>query len=168
MAGVLSVFGHIAFYLVLVIGIILTPLGLSGTWVILLSSVIYGWATGFASVTAQTLGVLALIAVALEVIEFLLAVKLAQKLGTPKKASWAAVVGGILGGIWGTMIVPVLGSLIGALAGVFLGATLWEMFQGKSAREVSQAGRGALLGRGGAMVIKTIGAIVMVVIVITA
>jgi uncharacterized protein YqgC (DUF456 family) len=166
MTGVLSVIGYIVFYVALGIGVLLTPLGLSGTWVILIASVIFGWATGFESITAQTLGILALIAVALEVLEYLLAVKLAQKLGTPKQASWAAVAGGIIGGIWGTLIVPVLGSLIGALAGVFLGATIWEMIQGKSPSEVSQAGRGALLGRGGALVVKTIGAIVMVVIVI--
>ncbi len=164
----LSVIGHIAFYMTLGLGVLLTSLGLFGTWLILVASVIYAAATGFTDVTPGVLGILALIAVVLEGLEFLLAVKLAEKMGTGKGASWAALVGAFLGGIWGTFIVPVLGSLIGALAGAFLGASLWEVLQGRSARIAWKSGRGALFGRGGALVIKTIGAVVMAIIVVTA
>jgi len=164
----ISAIGHIVFYLVLAAGVLLTSLGAPGTWVILIASTIYGWATGFTEVTPSVLGVMALIAILLEGIEFLLAVKLAEKMGTGKKASWAAVAGAILGGIWGTGIFPIIGSLIGALAGAFLGAVIYEMLSGKSSREVVKSGKGALIGRGGAVVIKTTGAIIMAVIVIMA
>jgi uncharacterized protein YqgC (DUF456 family) len=164
----LSILGHILFYLALVSGVLLTSLGLFGTWVILVASVIYGWVTGFSEITLQVIGILALIALALEGVEFLLAVKLAEKMGASRKASWAAVVGAILGGIWGTAIFPIIGSLIGALVGAFLAATLLELLRGKSPSEVAKAGRGALIGRGGALVVKTIGAIVMVVIILSA
>ena len=146
---------------------LLTSLGAPGTWLILIASAIYGWATDFAEVTPQVLGIMALIAILLEGIEFLLAVKLAEKMGTGKKASWAAVVGAILGGIWGTGIFPIIGSLIGALAGAFFGAIIYEMLSGKSSRDVWKSGRGALIGRGGAVVMKTIGAVIMAIIVIT-
>ena len=164
----LGLLGHILFYLVLAGGVLLTSLGAPGTWVILIASALYGWATGFAGVTPQILAILALIAVMLEVVEFLLAVKLAEKMGTGKKASWAAVAGAIIGGIWGTAIFPLIGSLIGVLAGAFLGATIWEMIQGKPSREVVKSGRGALIGRGGAVLIKTLGAATMVIIAVAA
>jgi uncharacterized protein YqgC (DUF456 family) len=163
-----SILGHIFFYLILAAGVLMTSLTLPGTWVILAASVLYGWATGFETVTWQLLGWLTLIALALEGIEFLLAVKLAQKLGAEKSASWAAIIGAILGGIWGTTILPLIGSLIGALAGAFLGAVIWELLRGKPSSEALKSGRGALIGRGGATIIKTIGAIAMALIVILA
>ncbi len=164
----LEIIGHIVFYLVLAAGVLLTSLGLFGTWLILAACVVYGWATGFSDVTAQLLGILFLIAVALEGIEFLMAVKLAERMGASRKASWAAVGGTIIGGIIGTSFLPIIGSLIGAMLGAFLGATLLEMLRGSSPDVIAKSGRGALIGRGGALIIKTTGAIVMVVIALTA
>lgn len=163
-----SILGHVFFYLILAAGVLMTSLTLPGTWVILAASVVYGWATGFEAVTFQLLGWLLAFALALEGIEFLLAVKLAQKLGTEKSASWAAIAGAILGGICGTAILPLIGSLIGVLVGAFLGAVIWELLRGKPSSEALKSGRGALIGRGGATIIKTMGAVAMVVIVILA
>ncbi len=164
----LDIAGHIIFYIVLGIGVLMTSLGAPGTWIILGASGIYGWITRFQDVTLHILLILAAIALLLEGIEFLLAVKLAEKMGTGKGASWAAVAGAIICGIWGTTIFPLVGSLIGALAGAFFGAVIWELLQGKSSKVAFESGRGALIGRGGATITKTIGAIIMVIIVVTA
>lgn len=164
----IDIAGHIILYLILGVGVLLTSLGAPGTWLILVASGIYGWITRFQDITIQTLGILAGIALLLEVIEFLLAVKLAEKMGAGKTASWAAVIGAILGGIWGTAILPLIGSLVGALSGAFLGAVIWEVLRGKPANIALKSGRGALIGRGGATIAKTIGAMIMVVIVVFA
>ncbi|TKJ41711.1 hypothetical protein CEE37_03855 [candidate division LCP-89 bacterium B3_LCP] len=161
-----DILGHILFYLILFCGVLLTSISMPGTWVIVVASAVFGLITGFENMTYQLLGGLAIAALALEGIEFLLAVKLAEKMGTGKQASWIAVVGAIVGGIWGTTILPIIGSLIGALGGAFFAAVIWELIQGKSYTEAFKSGRGALIGRGGATIVKTIGAITMVIVII--
>ncbi|MFH1863133.1 MAG: DUF456 domain-containing protein [bacterium] len=165
---VLSVIGQIAYYLLLALGVLLTPLGAPGTWLILITGTVYGWATGFQHVTLDLLGWLLVIAVLLEVVEFLLSVKLAQKLGSSREASWAALAGAILGSIIGTPPLPLIGTLVGALVGAFVGAVLWEAVRGKSLEAALRSGVGAFIGRGGAIITKTAGAVTMVIMLLIA
>ncbi|MBU0517659.1 DUF456 domain-containing protein [bacterium] len=162
-----TVLGTILLFLTLFVGVLMTSLGLFGTWVILGAGFIYAWITGFAVITLNTLITLAGIAVILEVVEFVLAVKLAEKMGAGKSASWAAVVGGFIGGIIGTGFLPIIGSVIGVLIGAYFSAVLWEMLHGKSSAEAMRAGRGAFVGRGGAILAKTMGSIIMVFIIVS-
>jgi len=161
-----ALLGHILLFIVLFIGVLLTTLGLFGTWVIFGAGFIYAWITGFNVIPMSTVLTLLGIAILLEGLEFILAVKLAEKMGAGKSASWAAVIGGLVGGIIGTGFLPVIGSLFGVLIGAFLGAVTWEMLQGKTSAEAIRAGRGAFFGRGGAILVKTMGAIVMSMMIV--
>ena len=154
-------------YLLLLIGmcagLLMIPFGLPGVGVILLSTVIYSFATGFNAVVSFKLliifGVLTLLAETAD--NWLMALG-ARKFGASRTAMWLSFVGAIWGsvllGSLLALIIGVLGPFVGAFAGSFLTVFLYEYVQRKQAREALRAGWGTVLGRTAGIVLKmTIG-----------
>lgn len=160
-----EIVGYIFFWLIMLAGIIVIPFGIPGTFVIIGNALVYGLITDFAEVTWKFLGVLLVIAVLAEAIEFVLGAAAAGKYGGSRLGMTGAIVGGFLGAVWGTPIVPPIGIIFGAFAGAFVGAALLEYFQSKDLQKSLRVGYGAFLGTLGGKLTKIVAAIAMVVMV---
>ena len=162
---ILEIFGHILFWIVMLVGIAVIPFGIPGTFVIVANALVFAWLTDFSEVTWKFVGLLLLIALAVEVLEFFIGAATAGKYGASKLGMLGAIVGGFLGAIWGSGIVPLLGTLLGAFAGAFAGATLFEYINTKDFEKSLRVGFGAFLGTVGGKLTKIAVAVAMVVMV---
>ncbi len=161
----LSWLGHLIFWLVLVIGLVVIPFGLPGTFIMATAALIYGLLTDFTPI--QFLDVVYLFGIAIlgEVVEFLLGAFTAKRFGGSNWAMIGAIVGGFLGALWATGLMPIVGTLLGAFAGAFVGAFALEyLYRGKIHAAV-KAGWGAMLGAIGGKITKIILGIAMLVLV---
>ncbi len=129
-----------------ILGLILIPFGLPGTWLQVAALIGFGWYTGFATVGWVAIVVVLLLALFAEIGELLLAGRYAKIYGGGPHAAWGAILGGTVGAIVGVPI-PLLGSIFGAMAGAFVGAVLLELIGGSAIRSATRAGWGALIGR---------------------
>ncbi len=161
----LSAVGRAVLYVVLLVGLVLIPFGLGGTFVMVGAAAVYGLLTGFDQITLKLVAVLLGLALVGEGIESLLGVVMARRYGASKWGMWGAFLGGIAGALLGAPV-PVIGNVVGALVGVFLGAFVLEWIgQGRSGASL-RAGWGALLGRTAAGVIKiALGMVIMILII---
>ena len=139
---------------VLLASLLLIPIGLPGTWVMIVAAVAYDYLVpgnkiGTTAVVGS--GVLAAIG---EWFEFTLGAKYALKYGGSKRSGWGAILGGIVGAFAGVPV-PIIGSMIGAFAGSFLGALLFEYTRAKDANLATRVAWGALIGRVAAVAAKS-------------
>lgn len=111
-------------------------------------------------------GLLMLLAVIGELLEFVAGTAGAAKVGASRRAMALSVVGSIVGSVVGAMAgvvipIPVLGSAIGALlggaCGAALGAVLGEHWKGRERSVTLDVGAGAFVGR----ILGTVGKIVV-------
>ena len=142
-------------------GLIMTPLGLPGNWLILACAITYGFVTGWAKFGWVFVVSLAVAALVGEVFELFSGAVGAQRFGSSRGGQIAAFVGTLVGLIVGSGIAPILGSLVGAFLGAFLGAFIYEYSKLRDIRQSFRAGTGAFLGRTVAIVMKEIIGIVM-------
>jgi uncharacterized protein len=129
-----------------VAGIAMVPLGLPGTWLQLAALGGYAWYTRFQTVGPWTIGIVAALVVAGEVLEWTLGRRYARKYGGSRRAEWGAILGGIAGAIAGVPV-PIIGSVIGAFVGAFAGAALLELSARSDWRTSVRVGWGAFVGR---------------------
>lgn len=162
---VLEVVGYIVFWLIMVLSIAVIPFGIPGTFVIVANALVYGWLTDFADVTWKLLGILLLIAIVVEAIEFFLGAAAAGKYGGSRLGMIGAIVGGFLGAVWGTPVVPPIGIILGAFVGAFAGAALFEYIDSRDWNRALRVGYGAFLGTVGGRLTKIAAAVAMVVMV---
>jgi uncharacterized protein len=145
-----------------VIGLLLIPFGLPGTWVILLGILGYGWLTEFQTLSVWFLVLMIVLAFLGEVFETWIGFRYAQKYGGSSRAGWGALVGGLVGAVVGVPI-PIIGSVIGGFVGAFVGAALFEYTRQRQSGVAAKAGWGAVLGRAAAAAVKMGLGVVMVV-----
>lgn len=110
---------------IMAIALVLIPLGLPGTWIMI---AVLAAATYVGEIGLGVLVVLTVIAVAAELVEYLLVRSLSARYGGTRLAFWGALIGGLVGVLLGAPV-PVLGSVVAGVLGSFLGAaaaTLWE------------------------------------------
>lgn len=162
---ILEILGQIFFWLVMIAGIVIIPFGIPGTFVIVANTLVYGWLTDFSEVTGKLIGILLLIAIAIEVLEFFIGAAATGKFGGSKQAMFGAIIGSFFGAVFGTGIVPLLGTILGAFAGAFAGAALFEYLQTKDLDKSLKVGFGAFLGTVGGKLTKIAAAVAMVVMV---
>jgi uncharacterized protein len=155
-----------------VAGLFLIPFGLPGTWVQVLALGVFAWSTGFTTVGWVTIGVVAVLAVIAEILEFMLGGRFAQKYGGSRRAGWGAILGGLVGAFVG-IPVPIIGSVIGAFVGAFVGAALLELTARPEWRSewrgAVRVGWGAFVGRLAAVALKSgIGVAILAIALLTA
>jgi uncharacterized protein YqgC (DUF456 family) len=131
--------------LVLLLGLVMIPFGLPGTWIIA------GAALGYSILVPGSIGMFTVIAVTVlavigEVIEFSLTAKYTKKYGGSSRASWGAIIGGMVGAFMGVPV-PIIGSVIGAFIGAFVGAFVAELSRGTGGAGATRVATGALIGR---------------------
>ena len=152
-------------WIVLFAGVIITPMGLPGTFIIASAALLFAILTDFELISLLLIIVLFGIAVLLEVLEFALSGFMTKRFGGSRLSVAGAIIGGIVGAIWGTMILPIVGTLIGAFAGAFGGAFIGEYFLSRNFDRSLLAGIGAFIGAIGGKTMKTVTAAAMVVVI---
>jgi uncharacterized protein len=145
-----------------IVGLLMIPFGLPGTWVILLGILGYGWLTNFQTLSVWFILLITVLALLGEVFETWIGFRYAKRYGGSSRAGWGALVGGLVGAIVGVPI-PVIGSVIGGFVGAFVGAALFEYTRERHSGVAAKAGWGAVLGRAAAAAVKMAVGLVMVV-----
>jgi len=166
--SVLHIFGVVLLLSACLLGLVSLVVGLPGTFIIVGVALLYGWATGFATLHWSTIAWLTVLAVIGEGIEFVASGAGAAGARPSRRVTVWALIGALLGGIVGTPLLFGIGSLLGALAGAFAGAALAVRSEGGSLEESVVTGFAALKGRLLGFVIKAAIAAAMVVIVAVA
>ena len=136
------------------IGLLLSALSLSGTWLILFAALITQFSTGVPGLWA--LIVFALLCVVTEAIEALAGFLGVQKRGGSKRAGLATLLGGLLGAVIGSAILPILGTFVGMLLGSFALAYVAEKMLEKNHAEAAHIARGAVWARLGVILLKVV------------
>jgi uncharacterized protein YqgC (DUF456 family) len=150
---------------VLLLALFLIPLGLPGTWVMVIAAFGYNYMVPGDPVGTPTVLGVAVLALVAEFFEFTLAARYTKKYGGSRRAGWGAILGGFVGAVVGVPV-PIIGSVIGAFAGAFVGAWLMERSRGDQAGDATRVATGALLGRVAAAALKVgIGFVMLVWIV---
>lgn len=140
-------------FAILVIGLIMIPFGLPGTWVMVAGAFGYQLLLPDSGIGLFTVVGTTVLAVIAEVVEFMLGGTYARKYGGSKRAAWGAIIGGMIGVIMGVPI-PILGSVIGGFVGAFVGALVAELSRGTDRGAATKAAWGALVGRAVATAMK--------------
>ncbi len=138
----LEILGHLTLWTVLILSLLVIPVGLPGTFAIVLTAFIFGWITDFINLTGGTILTLLVCAIIAEALEFFIGAATAGKYGGSKYGMAGAMIGGFLGAIWMTPVFPVLGTLLGA----FGGATVFEYGYTKNWDASIKVGVGAFWG----------------------
>lgn len=148
--------GAAIFALVGLVSVVLTPVGVPGTWMLIgvagtvdVTSMLFGRGDAL-PFGVQSLAIAVAAAVVGEALEFVAGALGAKAGGASRAGMVGSMVGGFAGVIAGTLLVPVpiVGSIVGALAGVALGAVVGEtVFHGRTARDAVRPAAGAAIGR---------------------
>ncbi len=152
---------NITMAVMLVIGIILTLVGLPGNLLIVVVAASYGWQEDFVHLTYGSLLTLAGLWLSGELMEFLAGIMGAKKERASGKATAAAFFGAITGGIIGTGILPIIGTIIGSVLGGFSASYYVEYKNANDKMKALQVAKGVVKGQLLGMLIKFIVAIGM-------
>jgi uncharacterized protein YqgC (DUF456 family) len=158
-------FVQIVFITMLAFSIVSIFLSIPGNFIVFLNTLLYGIFTNFDNLPFSFILIIFIIAVLIELLEYLIIAFGARKYGTSRFGVVGAIIGGIGGSISGFFFSPVAGAIIGGFIGVMVGTMAIELLRGKQIREVLYATYGAILGRVGGLSVKAIGTVTLVVIV---
>ena len=126
---------------------------LPGPLFVLMGAFLYAWYTGFAEVTWGVLGVLALLTLVSQALDYLASTMGARKFGASRWGVAGSFAGALVGLFFG---IP------GILIGPFVGAMLFEMLRGRNINESFKIGYGTLVGFLGGAIGKVAIAITMI------
>ncbi len=139
--------------LLCLIGLLLSTLTFSGTWLVLAAAFITKLTIGIPNI--GTLVVFVLICIAVELIEMLAGFIGVQKRGGSKLAGFAALIGGLVGAGVGTGIFPILGTVAGLLIGSFGAAFLVEWLRLRHHEQAAHIAWGTVWARLAVLFLKT-------------
>ena len=149
----------------------LTLLGLPGNWLMLLVGIAGWWLSDWTMFAWGTLLAAGLLAGLGELLELLAGLAGTRRAGGSRRASLAAIAGGVAGAIVGTAAIPipVVGTLLGAAGGAFLLAMLVERGRGVPSPAALRTGLGAGVGQLLGTLAKTaVGAAIWVLLTVAA
>lgn len=138
--------GWLAAVLLCIIGLVLSAVGVSGTWLVIAASALTAGlsSSGFPSLA----GILVLIMLALgvEATEWSASHWGVRRRGGSRLAGFAATVGGVLGALLGFLLpIPIVGNLVGMLAGSFSLAYFVERHRLRQSAPAAHIATGAVL-----------------------
>ena len=161
------VVGYCLFYLVMLAGVAIIPLGVPGQFLIVVAAL--AWCLVLPeALSLWIVAILLGIAILAELLEAVAGFLGASKARGSIWSSFGALLGGIAGAIVGSLFLPVIGSLIGALVGTFAGAYAVEYYRTRAMTSATHVAKGALIGRIVGSIIKVFLSLVMIVIVTVA
>jgi hypothetical protein len=169
---ILGIIGTIVFVAVLLLGFVASVVGLPGTVLIFVATLVYSACTGFDVIPWWLLLILAGMSAVAEIADNVISSAGAKRYGSTTRGMFAAMLGGLLGAVAGGFFVPamagiglalgpvgsialsLLAPIAGAFAGGFLGAWAYELRSGRPKDEAMRAGWGAFVGRAAGIVLK--------------
>ena len=162
---ILSILGHLLFFLFLLSSFFGLIFGLPGIWMILGATLVYGWVTDFAQIGGGLLLLFGLLAVAGEIVEYVFGIAGARRFGSSNRGIVFSILGGLVGAVIGAPLFFGFGAILGALTGAFLGAVLIELltYGPTEWKKAVRSGWGNFLGRIAGVITKMAIAIGMIV-----
>ena len=135
--------------------VLITLVGLPGTWLMVAGALVITLCNPLWSDTLiwgwVTIGVVLGLAVCGEILETLAAGLGAKAGGGTKRGLVGAILGSMIGAFGGTFVIPIplVGTLVGAIVGAFFGALLGELSHKETAPagELAKSATGAAVGR---------------------
>lgn len=137
---------YVLLILLTIVGLGISLLGLPGLWLVVAATVVFTLVTSGAVLSWQTVLVVAGLAVASEIVEFVAGAAGSKTAGGTWRGIAGAVVGGVAGGIVGVPI-PVVGPLLGAVLGAAIGAGILELTGNSNLGRAGNIALGAAKGR---------------------
>lgn len=147
--------------------LLIIPVGLPGTWGMIVAAALYAWLATAAHLGGMIILLAVGIALVAEVLDFAVSARYTRKYGGSKRGAWGALIGGLVGAIVGVPV-PIIGSVIGAMVGAFAGALIFEYTTGASHGTAAKAATGAAIGRAVAMALKVAAGCVIAAILLSA
>ena len=95
--------------------------------------------------TNQFFGIIILIFLGLEIIEFLLSALVIKIYGGVTSSSYLSIMGAVVGSIIGTFIFPIIGSLVGLILGAYMITYYNEKKNGRSVTEATNIANSSIL-----------------------
>ncbi|MFB6290472.1 MAG: DUF456 family protein [Candidatus Bipolaricaulia bacterium] len=142
----MNVLALIIFLLLSLVGLVIIPIGIPGTFLIVIASGIAGLITGWEVVSINLFFIFLGLAIFGEVGDYLFSVVSGKKYGASKFGLIGSFIGAVIGSIVGLPL-PIIGNLIGAFAGAFAGAFITEFMMGSDPYRAIRSGIGVLFGR---------------------
>ena len=160
----MEIFYNFLLVIFLVAALLVIPFGLPGTFLIVLSALLYGLATEFVEITWGTISLLFASALFAEGVEAAAGIMGAKRYGSGNMGVFASLAGGIVGALLGAPLFFGLGAIPGALLGAFAGAVVAEAMRGRALNDALRAGWGTFLGRIAGTTVKVAVAVAMAVV----
>jgi len=140
--------GYLLVWLLCLVGVILSGLSFSGTWLIVVAAFFASFLSGSEFPGGQTVCLFLALAVAVEIADFLAGAWGVKKRGGSRLAGLAALLGGLLGMIVGGFIpVLILGPLFGMFTGCFAAAFGVEYLRLNEKEKAAHIAWGAVIAR---------------------
>lgn len=139
-----------------VAGFLLNVAAMPGNWLIVVGTALFCWfvKTETHAVSWYVVGLLLLLAIVGEILEFAAGTATAAKTGASRRALALSVVGSIVGSLIGAIVgipIPIVGSavaaMVGGAVGAATGAALGEDWKGRDLEGTIQVGAAAFWGR---------------------
>lgn len=163
----LEIGGLTLFILVLFLGAFSVLFGLPGTVIILIDAALYAVITGFEKLGFKILMILLILSILAELADFAVGMGGAVKFGASIKSFWASIIGALIGAFLMTPFLFGLGTVAGALFGGFIGVLTVELLRRNRLKPALRAAWGSVLGRAAGIGVKTVFALIMIVITLT-
>lgn len=156
--------GHFMIWGLCLIGLLLSCLAMSGTWLVLLATLIAAWLNWPAFPGWQVPAIFLVLCLLVEFLEFMAGKWGVEKRGGSSAAGWAALGGALAGSLIGGILIPIplISPLIGMMAGSFIGAFAVENHRLKQADHAAHIAFGTVLARLASMLIKVIATLLMI------
>ena len=135
--------------------VVITPIGLPGTWIMIGVAgatdvvAIWIWPTQQVPFGVWALVIAILAGTLGEVLEFVAGALGAKAGGASRKGAIGSMIGSVVGLVIGTIFIPIplVGSAIGAVAGAIVGAIVGEKIHGRDMKDSLKPAAGAAVGR---------------------
>jgi len=161
---ILQILIYILGFSMCLIGLVLSMVTISGTWLVLLAGLLFKVTNVSMNPSWTIIVVIAVMAILVEVSEGLAGYFGVVKKGGSKLAGFIASVTSFIGGIIGTIVIPIyiMGSLIGLIAGGFLGAYAVEYYRLKHNNKAIDIAMGTVIAKVFVVVLKVIVTLIMI------
>lgn len=156
------IFGRFVVTLFLLLALVLSMTGFAGSVVAFLTALIYGWATGFQTMTSHVLLILFILTASAETIEILSGTIGAKTFQASRQAVWGSMIGMFIGFLFAFATFQFYLIPVGLVVGVVVG----EQVAGRTeARVIFRSVVGVLIGKLGGIILKSIITVTMAVII---
>ncbi len=159
----LLIIGKFVVILFLLVSLALSLTGFAGSVLAFLTALVYGWATGFQTVTSHVLIVLFILMAIAEMIEIISGTIGAKAFHASKQAVWGSMIGLVVGCLFAFATFQFFLIPIGLIVGVVIG----EQIAGRTeAGVIFRSVVGVLIGKVSGIILKSIITFSMAVIIV--